>query len=265
MADEEQHSWKRVLDSCQTRQDSTGRCAMVSWCRRRGPMLRMDRFNCQKRQWHNTPAFRTEKQERPMDRTQQGTLQTARETRSDDRTRPCRLPRPECGIYSRSWNNPCFQGQSSSFKELQNVSGTLSACQAWQHPEEQGMQAAVWQQVTETHRSKQARWNDRRLARLREAAWLLDLLFCILEGRLLPVSGRRHAHWSGEHSYEMRQIVEAHHIADFRHAFLRVFQQLTRSIQTVPGDILRECHTFAPLEIGTERRAVHAHFRRDII
>lgn len=63
----------------------------------------------------------------------------------------------------------------------------------------------------------------------------------------------------------MRQVVETHQIADFRHAFLRVFQQLTRSIQTVPGDILRECHPFAALEIGTERRAVHAHFRRDII
>ena len=63
----------------------------------------------------------------------------------------------------------------------------------------------------------------------------------------------------------MRQVVESDKITYLRDSFLRVLQQLTSGIQTVLRDELRKGHPLAPLEIGAERRTIHAHFRCNII
>ena len=63
----------------------------------------------------------------------------------------------------------------------------------------------------------------------------------------------------------MRQVVETDRIANFRHSFLRMLQQIASRVQTVLCDELRKCHPLAPLEIRTERRTIHAHFRCNII
>lgn len=63
----------------------------------------------------------------------------------------------------------------------------------------------------------------------------------------------------------MRQVVESDKITYLRHSFLRVLQQLASGIQTVLRDELRKGHPLAPLEIGAERRTVHAHLRRNIV
>ena len=56
----------------------------------------------------------------------------------------------------------------------------------------------------------------------------------------------------------MRQVVESDKITYLRDSFLRVLQQLTSGIQTVLRDELRKGHPLAPLEIGAERRTIHA-------
>ncbi len=80
-----------------------------------------------------------------------------------------------------------------------------------------------------------------------------------------PVTGGRHACFLPEYPREMRQVVEPDRIADFRHALLRMFKQPASRIQTVSRDELRKSHPLATLEPGTERRMVHARFRRNII
>ena len=63
----------------------------------------------------------------------------------------------------------------------------------------------------------------------------------------------------------MRQIVKSYKITDFGYGLLRMFQQFTRRVQTILSNELRESHPLAPLEIGTERRTVHAYLRCNVV
>lgn len=80
---------------------------------------------------------------------------------------------------------------------------------------------------------------------------LLNKLYStVFDLELLSILGRRHAHCTCKHPHEMREVVEPHRIANFRHSFLRMFQQIASRVQTVLRDELRKGHPLASLKIG---------------
>lgn len=83
--------------------------------------------------------------------------------------------------------------------------------------------------------------------------------------KLFPILARRQPHCCREHPHEMRQVVKTNHIANLRHSFLRVLQQLASCVQTVLRDELWKGHHFVLFEIGAKRRTVHPHLLRNVV